>query len=333
MNAFVSLVAVLALFLLAYLGVAVLGLHSIFGIVLPYAAILLFLGGFVYRIVKWASVPVPFRIPTTCGQQKTLPWIKSSTFDNPSSTVGVIGRMALEVLCFRSLFRNTKTEVRPDGPKIIYNPNHLLWVGALAFHYCFLLVFLRHIRFFTEPVPLLINLLQSLDGFFQIGAPPILISGFVLLAALCFLLFRRLVSPEVRYISLTSDYFPLLLIIGIATTGILLRHFVRTDIVAVKELGLGLLSFKPVASDKIHYLFYVHLLFVSTLFAYFPFSKLMHMGGVFLSPTRNLANTNRAVRHDVGWTAAHPVPMHTYEEYEDDFRDKMKMADIPVDKE
>ena len=132
-----------------------------------------------------------------------------------------------------------------------------------------------------------------------------------------------------RYISLASDYFPLFLIVGIATTGVLLRHFVKTDIVGVKELGMGLLSFSPVASEGIHWLFYGHLVLVSTLFAYFPFSKLMHMGGVFLSPTRNLANNNRAKRHINPWNA--PVKVHTYEEYEDEFRDKMIAAGIPVD--
>jgi hypothetical protein len=57
----------------------------------------------------------------------------------------------------------------------------------------------------------------------------------------------------------------------------------------------------------------------------------MHIGGVFLSPTRNLANNNRMVRHINPWNA--PVKVHTYEEYEDDFRDKMKAAGIPVEKE
>ena len=62
----------------------------------------------------------------------------------------------------------------------------------------------------------------------------------------------------------------------------------------------------------------------------FPFSKLMHMGGVFLSPTRNLANNNRAVRHINPWD--YPVHVHTYEEYEDEFREKMVEVGIPVDK-
>jgi len=54
------------------------------------------------------------------------------------------------------------------------------------------------------------------------------------------------------------------------------------------------------------------------------------MGGVFLSPTRNLANTNRARRHLNPWNG--PVPVHTYEEWEDEFRDKIRAAGIPLEK-
>ena len=67
-----------------------------------------------------------------------------------------------------------------------------------------------------------------------------------------------------------------------------------------------------------------------TLLAYFPFSKLMHMAGVFLSPTRNLSNDSRIVRHVNPWN--YPVKVHTYEEYEDEFRDKMIEAGLPVEK-
>ncbi|MEK7730415.1 MAG: menaquinol oxidoreductase, partial [Planctomycetota bacterium] len=61
------------------------------------------------------------------------------------------------------------------------------------------------------------------------------------------------------------------------------------------------------------------------------FSKLMHMGGVFLSPTRNLANTSRMKRHVNPWN--YPVDVHTYEEWEDEYRDKMKAAGLPLEKE
>ena len=142
---------------------------------------------------------------------------------------------------------------------------------------------------------------------------------------------RRIITPQVRYISLVNDYFPLFLLLGIGGTGLILRHFVKTDVVGVKELGMGLLSFSPVASEELHFLFYGHLFLVSVLIAYFPFSKLMHMAGVFLSPTRNLANNNRMQRHVNPWD--YPVKVHTYEEYEEEFRDRMIAAEIPVEKE
>ncbi|HQP49668.1 MAG TPA: hypothetical protein PKX12_13130, partial [Spirochaetota bacterium] len=77
------------------------------GIVMPYAACVLFLLGFIWRIVRWASSPVPFRVPTTCGQQKSLEGITCSNVDNPSGIFGVMARMFMEIVFFRSLFRNT----------------------------------------------------------------------------------------------------------------------------------------------------------------------------------------------------------------------------------
>ncbi|HSR11750.1 MAG TPA: menaquinol oxidoreductase, partial [Thermodesulfobacteriota bacterium] len=77
--------------------------------------------------------------------------------------------------------------------------------------------------------------------------------------------------------------------------------------------------------------FFIHLFLVTALAVYLPFSKLMHMGGVFLSPTRNMANDNRMRRHVNPWN--YPVKVHTYEEYEDEFRARMKAAGLPVEKE
>src|SRR3989337_1025227 len=106
-----SLLAVTVLILIAYSGVKFAGLHFFFGVVIPYIAIATFVIGIIYRVVKWGLSPVPFCIPTTCGQQESLPWIKQDKLENPSNTLGVIGRMALEVLFFRSLFRNFTLEI------------------------------------------------------------------------------------------------------------------------------------------------------------------------------------------------------------------------------
>ena len=69
--------------------------------------------------------------------------------------VGDFYGMFLEVFCFRSLFRNTAAEVREfdsvnNGPRTIYYSSKWLWAFALVFHYCFLLIFIRHFRFFMQ---------------------------------------------------------------------------------------------------------------------------------------------------------------------------------------
>jgi nitrate reductase gamma subunit len=332
-----SLIAVIVLFLIAWAGTAI-GLQVVFGIIIPYLALLTFIVGFVYKIVDWSRSAVPFRIPTTGGQQKSLPWIKHSMLDCPATRWQVVARMALEILTFRSLFRNTRMRLK-EGATISYQLEIFLWVGALAFHYAFLAVLVRHLRFFTDPVPFFVTLVENVDSFFRIeilypglqfGLPGVFLSGIVLLAAVVYLLSRRLFIRPVRYISLASDYFPLFLIFGIALTGILMRYFAKIDVTAAKELTMGLVTLRPTIPDGVGAVFYIHLFFVSILLAYFPFSKLMHLGGIFLSPTRNLTTDTRAKRHVNPWN--YPVPVHTYEEYEDEFRDKMIEAGLPVDK-
>ncbi len=333
----VSFSAVMALVLIPLVGVWLLGLQNLFGIYIPYAALVIFFGGLIVRVIGWSRSPVPFRIPTTAGQQKSLPWIKQNKLDNPSSTLGVIGRMVFEILTFRSLFRNTRMEFR-EGPRIGYEWEKWLWLFALAFHYSFLVVLIRHLRFFTEPIPAFVTLVEQLDGFFQIGSAPFsgfmlpgaMLSGLVLLGAVSLLLLRRLWVAQVRYISLPADYFPLFLIIGIAFTGVLMRYLLKVDVISIKELTLGLVSFRPEIPEGIGVLFYVHLFLVSVLLAYFPFSKLVHFPGIFLSPTRNLSNNSRMVRHINPWD--YPVRVHTYEAYEDEFREKMIEAGLPVEK-
>ena len=329
MGVWFSFFAVIALVLFPWVG-AKGGGQYFFGIVIPYLAVLTFIIGFIYRVVQWGRTPVPFKIPTTGGQMKSLSWIEPNPIDNPSGTGGVIARMALEVFAFRSLFRNTRVELR-EGPKVSYGSNKWLWVAALAFHYAFLVVFIKHFRLFMEPVPGFVTLLDSVDGFMEIGLPRLMLSSVVLLLATIYLLLRRLAVPQLRYISLAADYFPLFLIIALAGSGILMKYFLRVDLASVKELIVGLFSFRPTMPEGIGVIFFIHLFLLSVLIAYFPFSKLMHAGGVFMSPTRNMANDNRARRHINPWN--YPVKVHTYEEYEDDFREKMIEVGLPVEKE
>jgi len=122
----------------------------------------------------------------------------------------------------------------------------------------------------------------------------------------------------------------MLLILGITLTGIWMRYFDKTDINSVKTLTMGLVTFAPVIPEGIGAIFYMHLFLVSVLLIYFPFSKLMHMGGVFMSPTRNIPNNSRFVHWENPWNP--PKKFHTYAAYEDDFRDHMVEVGLPVEK-
>jgi len=329
MNLFVSLIAILILILIAVGGSVIVGLKPVFLVLIPYGAFAVFVVGFVYRIINWGRSPVPFSIPTTCGQEKSLPWIKSDSLESPSGTAGVIGRMALEVFLFRSLFRNTKVSLYDQRP--VYASAKGLWFFGLLFHWSLLIILLRHMRFFIEPVGPLVNGIAAIDGFFEIGIPTLFLSDAAVILGLTFLFLRRVVVPQLRYISLFTDYFALILILGVVITGILLRKFFPVDVEQVKTVALGWVTFMPFVPKDTGSIFYIHLLLVCVLLAWLPFSKLMHMGGVFLSPTRNLANDSRMKRRINPWNA--PVKVHTYEEYEDEYRDKMKTAGLPVDKE
>ena len=112
---------VLVLMLIAYLGSMAPGGRTLFGVVLPWLAFATFIVFFIGKILSWAKSPVPFRIPTTCGQENSLPWIKQNKLDCPSTTMGVLGRMVLEIFLFRSLFRNTRAEIH-EGPKLATAP-------------------------------------------------------------------------------------------------------------------------------------------------------------------------------------------------------------------
>ena len=327
MKVIYPLIAVLLLAAVGYLGAAA-GLDFLFGVIIPYLSVLLFFVGFTWRIFDWMKSPVPFRIPTTCGQAKSLKWIKRDELESPSGFWGVVGRMSLEVLFFRSLFRNNKAEIAP-GPSLAYASSKWLWMAGLIFHWSLLVILLRHYSFFLASIPGFVEFLESIDGFLQITLPTLYITDLLLVLAVTFLVLRRLASAQMRIISLSTDYFPLFLILAIALSGISMRYLDKVDIVAVKVLVQGLVSFQFDAPGEIGAIFYVHLFLVCVLASYFPFSKLMHMGGIFLSPTRNLANNSREKRHINPWNPE--VKFRTYKEYEDEFREKMVKADLPTE--
>ena len=59
-------------------------------------------------------------------------------------------------------------------------------------------------------------------------------------------------------------------------------------------------------------------------------TKMVHAAGAWFSPTRNQRNDSRRRRRINPWNA--PVPVHTYEAWEDEFRDKLEAAGIPLER-
>jgi nitrate reductase gamma subunit len=330
MGLWYSISGILIVIFFIVIGIEGIGLYPLFAIFIPYVAIFFFVVGFIYRVLKWASSPVPFHIPTVCGQQKSLPWIKADQTDSPLTTWGVMKRLVLDILLFRPLLKNEKVQL--EAPyRLLFRPSVLLWLGAMAFHWSFLIIILRHLRFFLEPVPSLVVILQRVDSILQGLLPTLYISDIFILLSLTYLFLRRITYPQLRYISLLSDYFILLLILGITISGVLMRLFFKVDLIQVKEWVMAMLRFQPIVPKGVNLFFYIHLFFISLLFIYFPMSKLMHMPGIFLSPTKNLTNTSRNKRHLNPWD--YPVKVHTYEEYEEEFRTSMKEVGLPIEKE
>ncbi len=325
----ISFIFVLLIGISAWIGTN-LGFQSILGFTIPLCAITIFIFGTIWRILYWAKSPEPFPIPTTAGQEASLPWIKTNPLETPMTYTNVWKRMLLEILAFRSLFRNTDTNIFPIGPQVRYLSSKWLWFFALLFHYSFLIIFLRHFRFFIEPIPEWLMWLESFDGIMQIGVPRFFMTDMFVTISLLYLFLRRIVHPNVRYISLTNDYFPLFLLIGIVLTGMYMRYFDRIDVAQAKVYAMGIVTFRPQTSIGLNTIFFIHLTLLSVLLMYFPFSKLTHMIGIFLSPTRNMRCNTREVRHINPWNK--PAPYRTYVEYEQEFHDVMIAAGIPLEK-
>jgi nitrate reductase gamma subunit len=298
-----------------------------------YAAAATFAAGIAWRVWTWARTPEPFQIPTTTGQQRSLAWIPPSRVESPSTRLGVAGRLALEGLLFRSLFRNTVPGPAARGPQLcpppVFFERKALWLGAMALHWSLLVIVVRHLRLVVDPVPGLAAGLASLDGFFEIGTPRWYATDAIVAAALVYLLIRRLRDPLLRYVTLPADYVALAALMAVTGTGIALRYGARVDLVDVRTFTLGLAALAPVPLKDANPWLAAHVAAVAGLLAMLPFTKMVHAAGLWLSPTRNQANDSRRRRHVNPWNA--PVDIHGYEAWRDEFRDKLEAAGMPID--
>lgn len=111
--------------------------------------------------------------------------------------------------------------------------NDVLWVGEWVFHVSLLLVLLRHLRYFLEPVPDCIAAL----------AIPGVVAAWLLPAALVYILAMKLFIEKRAYAS-TYNFFLLALILLMSVSGLLMKYIFRADLVEVKYFALGLVTFQ-----------------------------------------------------------------------------------------
>jgi len=226
-----------------------------------YFATAVIVAGVVRKIVQYSRTPAPLKIPTTPA---------------PTTKAGVVVRMAKEVVLFASLFKSNKW----------------IWIFGWMFHFALLLVLLRHLRYFTDPVWVWVGMLQPFGKY----------AAFAMLAGLAGLWARRIIVDRVRYITNPSDHLMLALLVGIGISGSMMTYVSHTDIVAVKAFFTGLMvfDFQSLPEDGV---LLVHLTLVAALMLVFPFSKLLHAPGLFFSPTRNQVDNPREKRHIAPWAA------------------------------
>jgi len=225
------------------------GLAMFVGGVLPYFAIGLFLIGMGYRIRVWIKTPQP-------GKMTIFPAPKSATR-------GILA----EVFFFPSLFKGDRG----------------LWAMSWTFHVTLVLVFLGHLRVVTGLIDSTLHSMGVSEAGVQwmsstVGG----IAGIVMLATGLALFFRRIYTVRAREVSSFSDFFALLLLLAIIVTGDLMRfagsHF---DLAQTRVWVASLLSFSPVVPHS--GMFLVHALLGQILLMYIPFSKILHLGGIFFT--------------------------------------------------
>ena len=226
-----------------------------------YAATAMLVIGVGYKIYDYARTPAPLKIPTTPA---------------PTTQTGVVWRMAREVVLFESLFKATKWT----------------WIFGWVFHAALLLVLIRHLRYFQEPIWTIVALAQPFGMY----------AAFGMVIGLSGLWVRRFLVDRVRYISTLSDHLMLALLLAIALSGLSMKYVAHTDIVSLKAFMFGLMTFhwQPLPEDP---LLLVHLFLVATLMTIFPISKLLHAPGLFFSPSRNQADNPREHRYVTAWSA------------------------------
>ncbi|MGB9904032.1 MAG: respiratory nitrate reductase subunit gamma, partial [Desulfotomaculales bacterium] len=224
--------------------------------ILPYIALTIFVFGLLYRLGRWAAA----RLLGTSHEITLAPFPQT-----PFQAGWIFIR---EIALFRNLF--------------FFEP--ALWVGAWPMHIALFMVLGGHAVgfYFLGEQFVYLGMSPELSKFMSnlLGS----VFGLIVLAGLIYLLVRRAAVERVRLVSNPSDYLHLVLLIAIVTIGDIMRYFPQYGMhyEEVQEYFKALIFFQPVPEFVFHNVFFIlHLLCVQILMIVFPFSKLVHLFGMF----------------------------------------------------
>lgn len=222
------------------------------GQVLPYISVTIFVLGMAWRIGTWFKAPVPFQI---------------TIFPAPKSGSGRIGAIAKELFMFTSLWRGDRT----------------LWFWGWVMHLTLAMIIIGHvvgICYLTHQFTL-IGLSEAASS--QLSASLGIVSGIGFFVALIVLFYRRTAVPELKRLSDPADYFDLLLLLSIVVTGMHMRLTTHeVNLSAVRQCMGSLITLNPTQLPN-DWIFASHFFLVNLLLIYFPFSKMVHLAGFFVT--------------------------------------------------
>ena len=224
----------------------------ILGILLPYFTIVFFIGAMIHRVNTWRNMAAP----------------KMTLTPAPDPGFPRFVQMVKETVFFKNLYLEDKS----------------FWAMGWIFHACLALIFVGHFRALSSiPDAILGSLGMSAGGMNTMSIVLGGGAGIVILVAVGLLVYRRFTIKRVKEITTGADLFALSLILLIIITGDLMRLTASADLLEqTRTYFLGLVTFQNAPMPASGW-FKIHYFLGMTLFSYIPFSKILHLGGIFFT--------------------------------------------------
>jgi nitrate reductase gamma subunit len=219
------------------------------GVILPPITLLFFFGGLAYRALEWRKLTMPkitlYPAPETGPD--TFWGVFKATFFSPG----------------------------------LFKADRVLWIGAWVFHAALALILIGHVRVGMDFPALWAAAGINADIMSAVVGTT---AGVIILLATLFLTYRRVALSRVKEISQAGDYFALFLLLAVILSGNAMRVQGHFDLNLTREYFSGLLRLQgPI--PPLNGWFLIHFLLGQILFLYLPFSKLLHLGGIFVTQT------------------------------------------------